>query len=182
MNKIEYKIIKQLISKDDVYGEEIMDSCESLDLASEALTKWNDSGTWQNYEHYEIHLFFNNQDHGSVELIKCLVGNTYSKQLTGFDSCEICASLKDREYGLQKYGSNYEDSFLPEAANELIDVFVFSENSDRKLILKKCPLCERYYIYRSDYEFFAYGSEDEQELTRLNEYEVYVYLKVANNV
>lgn len=93
------------------------------------------------------------------------------------ETCAICSQLKDKEYAFQKYGSNYPDTYLPVATNELVIRVDKKPNSDRKLQLRQCPLCGTYYLYSTDYEYFAGGSEDEQVLERLSDEEAAKYLE-----
>ncbi len=60
---------------------------------------------------------------------------------------------------------------MPENAKKLIVIKDFKPNSDRLKQLKQCPECKTYYLYETDYEFLAFGSEDEEFLTRLTENE-----------
>ncbi len=87
------------------------------------------------------------------------------------NKCSICSGLKDKEYAFQKYQSNYADSYLPESSHKLILVKDLKKNSGRLKQLKQCPECRTYYLYETDYEYFAFGSEDEEFLTRLTEEE-----------
>jgi hypothetical protein len=87
------------------------------------------------------------------------------------NQCSICSDIKNKEYAFQKYGSEYNNSYLPENAKKLIVIKDFKPNSDRLKQLKQCPECKTYYLYETDYEFLAFGSEDEEFLTRLTENE-----------
>lgn len=91
-------------------------------------------------------------------------------------TCGICSQLSNKESAFQKFGSDYGTS-LPEASEKLEVVIDFKPNSGRKLQLKKCPECGTYYLYKTDYDYYINGSEDEQELTRLTESQASEYLK-----
>ena len=86
-------------------------------------------------------------------------------------SCTICSSLKDEESSFYKNGSEENDtSQLPPSAYKLILVHELAySNSSRQKEVKQCPECKTYYFYRTDYEFLAGGSEDEEYLTRLSD-------------
>jgi hypothetical protein len=91
--------------------------------------------------------------------------------------CSICSQLKDRETAFQKYGSSYPDTYLPAAAEQLEIVIDFRPLSERKIQLRRCPECGRYYLYQTDYEYLTNGTEDEQELIRLSDAEAEEYIK-----
>lgn len=84
--------------------------------------------------------------------------------------CSICSEFKDKEYAYQKYDSDY-NTYLPENAKKLVIIKDFKPNSSRLKQLKQCPECKTYYLYETDYEYFAFGSEDEEFLSRLTEVE-----------
>jgi len=87
------------------------------------------------------------------------------------NNCSICSDFKNKETSFQKYGSEDNNTYLPENAKKLIIIKDFKLNSDRLKQLKQCPECKKYYLYETDYEYFAFGSEDEEFLTRLTERE-----------
>lgn len=91
--------------------------------------------------------------------------------------CQICAGLLDEEYAFQKYGWPEHDSSLPPAASRLTIVRDLRPHSSRTLQLRQCPTCGTYYLYRTDYEFLAGGSEDEQFLNRLTDEQAAEYLR-----
>ena len=91
--------------------------------------------------------------------------------------CDICSGLATEETATQKYGWEEHDTYLPAAAGKLTIIRDFRPNSDRKLQLRQCPECGTYYLYRTDYEYLAGGSEDEQTLTRLTGEEASRYLE-----
>lgn len=91
--------------------------------------------------------------------------------------CSICSQLKDRETAFQKYGSSYPDTYLPAAAEQLEILIDFRPLSERKIQLRRCPECGRYYLYQTDYEYLTNGTEDEQELIRLSDAEAEEYIK-----
>ncbi len=90
--------------------------------------------------------------------------------------CAICSTLKDKEYASQKYGWEENDTHLPAAAGQLALVRDFKPHSSRALQLRVCPECQTYYLYESDYEYLANGSEDDQTLTRLTADQAAQYL------
>jgi hypothetical protein len=94
--------------------------------------------------------------------------------------CSICSDLKDKEYAFQKYGSDYNNSYLPESVNKLTIIKDYKPGSDRLMQLRQCPECRIYYLYETDYEYLAFGSEDEQFLTCLSEKEAFVLLQSSD--
>jgi hypothetical protein len=90
--------------------------------------------------------------------------------------CSICSQLADYEWARQKYGREEEDTFLPDAANSFKLVKDLKPNRSRRLELHQCPQCQTYYLYKTDYEFLATGSEDDQTLTRLTDEQAATYL------
>ena len=92
-------------------------------------------------------------------------------------NCSICSQFSDREYASQKYGWEENDTHLPVAAGKLAMVKDLKPDSNRSLILEQCPECGTYYLYQSDYEYLANGSEDDQQLTRLSDEEAAAYLR-----
>lgn len=94
-----------------------------------------------------------------------------------YKQCKTCSSLSAEEYAFQKNGWEQNNTYMPEAAGRLIDVKDLKpHNSDRQLLLQQCPECKTYYLYRTDYEYLAGGTEDEQFLTRLTTAEAAKYL------
>ena len=93
--------------------------------------------------------------------------------------CSICGELHDEEYGYQKYGWPDDDTFLPGSAEKLDLVKDLKPHGSRSLLLKRCPGCRTWYLYRTDYEFLVNGSEDEQFLTRLTDEEAARHLESA---
>lgn len=92
-------------------------------------------------------------------------------------ACSLCRSLKDHESAYQKYGWEDDNTYLPAAAGQLKTVIDLKPgNTSRQLILRQCPECRTYYLYRTDYEFLVGGSEDEEHLTRLTDEEAAKYL------
>ena len=90
--------------------------------------------------------------------------------------CSFCGELGDVESGFQAGGKPQYDSFLPRIASKLEVVRRLTRDSCREKILKQCPRCKSYFNYRTDYEYLAGGSEDEQFLTRLTGEEAEEYL------
>jgi len=93
------------------------------------------------------------------------------------NKCSICSDFKEKETSFQKFGSENNNTYLPENAKKLIIIKDFKLNSDRLKQLKQCPECKRYYLYETDYEYFAFGSEDEEFLLLLSENEALKLLK-----
>jgi len=91
--------------------------------------------------------------------------------------CPICSSLKDEEYAMQKFGWTENDTHLPPAAARLVTVRDLIPSGSRALLLKRCPDCGTYYLYRTDYEYLVNGSEDEEFLTRLTNEQAAEYLQ-----
>lgn len=85
--------------------------------------------------------------------------------------CSICSDFKDKDSAFQKFGSENNNTYLPGNAQNLILIKDLKPGSSRLKHLKQCPECKTYYLYETDYEYFAFGSEDEQFLTRLTETE-----------
>lgn len=92
------------------------------------------------------------------------------------NKCSICSDFKEIETSYQKYGSENYNTYLPENANKLITIIDFKKGSSRLKQLKQCPECKKYYLYETDYEYFAFGSEDEEFLKRLTENEALILL------
>ncbi len=90
--------------------------------------------------------------------------------------CSICSNLKDKEYAMQKYGSDYS-TYLPEAANQLCVIIDYRPHDSRKQKLEQCKECGTYYLYETDYEYLVNGTEDEEFLTRLSPEEAEEYLR-----
>ena len=87
-------------------------------------------------------------------------------------NCAICSHLGDHEYAFHKFGWEEDDTHLPRQANSLESVKCLEgHTSSRERRLKQCPTCKTFYLYRTEYEFFAPGSEDEEFLTRLTDKE-----------
>lgn len=86
--------------------------------------------------------------------------------------CSVCSSLADKEYAYSKYGWPEHDISLPAAAGALIVVKDFKPLSDRKRQLRRCPECDAWFLYESDYEYLTNGTEEEEFLTRLTENDV----------
>ena len=91
--------------------------------------------------------------------------------------CSICSQLAEQEYASQKFGWEEHDTHLPPPSWQLETVKDLKVDSSRSLLLKRCPECSRYYLYESDYEYLAGGSEDTQQLTRLSDDEAHSYLE-----
>jgi hypothetical protein len=92
-------------------------------------------------------------------------------------SCATCGELKAEEFASQKYGWEEYDTSLPAAVGSLILVADLKPGGSRALQLLACPACGTYYLYRSDYEYLAGGSEDEQSLSRLTDEAAAAYLE-----
>lgn len=94
------------------------------------------------------------------------------------ENCAICTQIGPYSRGLQCGGREEEDSFLPEAGEKLVLIRDLKPwSGTRQLVVRQCPECGTYYLYKTDYEYLATGSEDEQELTRLTAEEAQAYLQ-----
>lgn len=83
------------------------------------------------------------------------------------NNCSICSNFKDIERSFQKYGSEINNTELPENARNLVLVKDLKPGSSRLKQILQCPECKMYYLYETDYEYLAFGSEDEEFLKRL---------------
>ncbi len=81
--------------------------------------------------------------------------------------CPLCAQLKSYESAFQKGGREDEATHLPAAFSDLVKHRDLAPGRGRDSWLMQCPHCDTHYLYRSDYEYLAGGSEDEQALERL---------------
>lgn len=91
-------------------------------------------------------------------------------------SCSICSGLGAYHHGFQKYGREDEDTFLLVISSRLQNVKEIDPGRRPTETLQKCPECGTYYLYTTEYEFLATGSEDEQTLSRLTDEEAARYL------
>jgi len=96
--------------------------------------------------------------------------------------CSICALLGDREYATQTYGWEDEATFLPPVSNNLELVYDLAPGSSRASQLRKCPECNTFYLYTSDYEYLVNGTEDEETLARLTDDEAAEYMERDNGL
>jgi len=179
VDELRYAIVRLTVSKEDVMAAVPVAWADSLREARLELAKHPDSGTWQEHNEYEIHLLRNGRDLGSLALIQAMHGPRVPAGEPDCVSCPICSGLRQVETAWQKFGSNYPDTSLPEAAGLLEPVFDFNPGSQRARQLRRCPQCGTFYLYESDYEYFAFGSEDEQRLTRLDPPAAAVYCAEA---
>lgn len=92
------------------------------------------------------------------------------------EHCPICSQLRGYERGLQVHGREEQDTFLPDAAERLKFARTLKARGCRVIQLSRCPQCETYYLFKSDYEYLATGSEDEQTLERLTDEKAAEYL------
>mgnify|MGYP001000294935 CR=1 FL=1 len=94
--------------------------------------------------------------------------------------CSICGDFKDREWAFQKYYGIY-NTYLPMNIKHLLLIKDLKPGSSTSRLknLQQCPECKTYYLYETDYEYFAGGTEDEQTLTRLTEAEA---MELLNNL
>lgn len=91
------------------------------------------------------------------------------------NNCNICSKLKDQEYSFQKF-SGENNTYLPAESQKLKTILDLRPTAERKKLLQQCPKCKTYFLYETDYEYFAGGTEDEEFLTRLTEEEASKYL------
>lgn len=82
--------------------------------------------------------------------------------------CSICGDLGDCHRGLQTVGRESEDTFLPEAAEKLKRIKDVDVGRGRPSTLLQCPECGSWFLFKTTYEYLVYGSEDEQELSRIS--------------
>ena len=92
----------------------------------------------------------------------------FAKRPVSRADCGICTQLRDEEWAMQKAGHEDEDTNLPAAAWQLESVRELKPGATRSPVLKRCPECGTFYVYRESYEFLVYGSEDEQRLIRFD--------------
>lgn len=92
-------------------------------------------------------------------------------------NCSICSQLDNYHSALQTIGREEEDTFIPEIAGSQKFVRSLKPESCRYMQLQVCPECQTYYLYKSDYEYLAFGTEDEQILIRLTDEEGAKYLE-----
>lgn len=90
----------------------------------------------------------------------------YSEPMPTRSECSICTLLRDTEWAMQKHGREEEDTELPAAAWKLETIRELKPGENRSPILKQCPECRTFYVYKDIYDYLATGSEDEQRLTR----------------
>lgn len=103
---------------------------------------------------------------------------TFERSPLNVSSCSICTQIGPYSRGLQTGGREAEDSFLPSAGEKLVLVRDLKPWSGTRLLeVRQCPECGTYYLHKTDYEYLATGSEDEQELTRLTAEEAQDYLQ-----
>jgi hypothetical protein len=108
---------------------------------------------------------------------------------TDLSNCTICSALGEYAYAFQKGGRELEATYLPSVAVELELVKDLSSArlelpglpvplpSSRLRQIRRCPLCGTRYLFETDYEFLAGGSEDEQKLTRLTSAQAEEFLR-----
>ena len=101
---------------------------------------------------------------------------TDSNNAARYGHCSICSQLEDHAFGRQTHGRPEEDTFLPDAARHLENIRELKPGSDRYTWLRRCPECATHYLHKTDYEYLATGSEDEQFLTRLTDEQAAEYL------
>lgn len=83
-------------------------------------------------------------------------------------ACACCGGLRATEFASQKGGREDRDTFLPAASRDLAVVRDFRPHDPRSIQLLRCPGCGAWFLYRTQYEYLAGGSEDEQWLFRLH--------------
>lgn len=81
--------------------------------------------------------------------------------------CRICTHLHDTEKSFVKFGWDEQNTYLPEAAKELVEAEDTRPPGKDRHHIKRCPVCGRLYRYDLAYEYLVNGSEDEETLTRL---------------
>lgn len=91
--------------------------------------------------------------------------------------CSICSLLNECEMSYSKYGSPEASRPLPHAAEKLTVLKTLTTKDPEKTHVRRCPLCGTLYRYLASHEYFINGSEDEEELTRMNGDEASVWLR-----
>ena len=81
--------------------------------------------------------------------------------------CPICSQLKDIETSFYKYAAPDYDCPLPEAATHQLKVITPDMIDPENAHIRCCPLCGMLYSYHMTYEYYINGSEDKEELVRL---------------
>lgn len=92
-----------------------------------------------------------------------------AKQNARYQGCGICSQLAGYERGLQVAGREEQGTFVPAAADSLKIRRDLKRRGCRVMQIQQCPECETYYLYKTDYEYLAFGSAGEQILTRLTD-------------
>src|SRR5262245_57048839 len=94
------------------------------------------------------------------------------------NDCGICSQLDDYEFGRQTVGREDQDTFLPSTSERFKTARDLKPKGGlRQLLLLQCPECGTYYLFKSDYEYLATGSEEEQTLTRLTDEKAAEYMQ-----
>jgi hypothetical protein len=83
------------------------------------------------------------------------------KRLISIAQCRFCKHLDDHEFGFQKYGDEENETFLPKISQEIT-------GTDPSNGYYRCPICDTFYHYRTRYDYYVNGGEDEETLRRLS--------------
>lgn len=83
-------------------------------------------------------------------------------------SCPTCGGLGGRASGQSKYGWPDYDVPLPSNIHTL-ETLAREGGGGRERKLLRCPTCRDHFLYWTDYEFLVNGSEDTEDLVRLDE-------------
>jgi len=92
-------------------------------------------------------------------------------------NCTICCRLRDRETSFSKYLDPDLDRPFPEAADRLVIVAALGMKDAGKRHVRRCPECGTLYDYLSWHEYFINGSEENEELSRMNTAQAAVFIR-----
>jgi hypothetical protein len=92
-------------------------------------------------------------------------------------TCAGCSGLRSIVSAFQKYGSPEDDTHLPAVVATFEVVRDLGGGSGRAFELRRCKACGTHYLYWTDYEFLAGGSEDEETVLRLEDDQVELALR-----
>jgi hypothetical protein len=124
------------------------------------------------------HLVLRFREGGVVTVFPLVIEDPY--KMMGFAermdrrrTCEICNELGEYQYGFQK--RDY-DTQIPKIAARLKTIKDVAPDKRPSMHIRQCPLCQRYYMYETDYGYYVDGAEEEQRLRRLTDEQAAGYL------
>ncbi|MDD4735550.1 MAG: hypothetical protein PHP44_05535 [Kiritimatiellae bacterium] len=82
--------------------------------------------------------------------------------------CPLCGKLRKTETSFSKYESGYPDTPLPPEAGQLNILHTPTTTDINKHHVRRCPQCGAFFDYLASHEYFINGTEEEEELTRMN--------------